>query len=95
MTRRDIAKEVSNNTTFTVSKAEDLVDAVLKAAAEGMVKDGDLIIRNFGRFRALDKSARVGRNPRNKEIFTVSARRVISFKASKNFKQYVDEGVSQ
>lgn len=88
--RRDIAHAVSRNCDLTVGFAEKAVHAVLDCAIEGIVADGVLNINRFGKWRTLDKGERPGTNPKTKERFIVSARRVVSFKASKIFKNYID-----
>ena len=46
-------------------------------------------IKNFGKFSLKLKKARVGRNPKTKEKFTISERLSISFKASSFLKSKI------
>jgi integration host factor subunit alpha len=43
-------------------------------------------IPGFGSFNVRDKAARIGRNPKTGEEAEISARRVVSFKASQGLK---------
>ena len=47
-------------------------------------------ISNFGTFEIRHKKQREGRNPKTKEIKTISARNVVLFKPSKDFKRFIN-----
>ena len=47
-------------------------------------------ISNFGTFEIRKKKEREGRNPKTKEKKYISARNVVLFKASKDFKKFVN-----
>ena len=55
------------------------------------VKKGDEVrIQGFGTFKASKRAARKGVNPRNpKQVITIPAMRVVSFKAGSDFKKAV------
>jgi len=46
---------------------------------------------NFGNFGLRDKPARPGRNPKTGEEIPISARRVVTFKASQKVKEAIDK----
>ena len=48
-------------------------------------------LTGLGGFSLIDKSARPGRNLKTGEPVEISARRVVSFQASRNLKEIVDE----
>ncbi len=48
-------------------------------------------ISSFGTFQKRRKNERVGRNPKTKEKKIISARKVITFKASKLFKDRINQ----
>ena len=48
-------------------------------------------ISNFGTFFLKRKKSRIGRNPKTKEKKVISERNVITFKASKEFKSYINK----
>ena len=53
--------------------------------------DGNSVkLTSFGTFSVKHKKERIGRNPKTKEEAIIDARRVISFKASKELKRRVD-----
>ena len=47
-------------------------------------------ISNFGTFLVRSKKKRQGRNPKTKELKTISPRNVVLFKPSKDFKEFVN-----
>ena len=53
-------------------------------------KNGKVKITNFGTFIVRKKNSRIGRNPKTKEIKTISERNVILFKPSKEFKKKIN-----
>jgi len=53
-------------------------------------KEKKIKISNFGTFTIRKKKTRIGRNPKTKEEKMISARNVILFKPSKNFKDFIN-----
>jgi integration host factor subunit alpha len=47
----------------------------------------DLLVSGFGKFSVRQKKARRGRNPQTKENLTISARKVVVFKALRVLRQ--------
>lgn len=85
MGKSDLTQEIANILEIPVSKAEKVVEVVLREIKQGII-DGDLIIRGFGRFTARNKSKRIGRNPKTGKPAEIKPRRVTTFKPSKIFK---------
>ena len=50
-------------------------------------KKGKLNIKNFGTFNILNKTERVGRNPKTNEEFIITSRNSLSYIPSKNIKE--------
>ena len=55
----------------------DLVKLIIS-----ILKEDNLILKNLGSFRIIHKKKRIGRNPKTKKEYEISARKAISFKAS-------------
>lgn len=91
MVRADLVQRIGNQLDTTEKEAEKILGAVLNGFTEGLVEDGDLIIRGFGRFVVKDKKERMGRNPKTGELAVITARKSVSFKSSKILKQLVHE----
>jgi len=86
MTRADLSRKVSKVMGITPSKADSMITTVLGEMKNGLVEDGDVILRGFGRFTVQHKNARVGRNPKTGEEAVITARKRVTFKSSKILK---------
>ena len=56
-----------------------------------LIKNKKVKIAKFGTFSVREKKQRIGRNPKTKESKIISKRNVILFKASKEFKKYINQ----
>ena len=86
----DIIKEISNITGFPANLIKEIVNDYLIMLTYKIKKDRDISIKNFGSFKIIDKKERVGRNPKTKEEFIITARKSINFTASKNLHKNVN-----
>ena len=66
---------------------EDFFDLII----DELIKNKIVKISKFGTFIIKNKKQRLGRNPKTKEIASISKRNVISFKASKELKEYINK----
>ena len=55
------------------------------------LKKNNIIIKNIGSFKLIEKNERIGRNPKTKEEIIISKRKSISFLSSKNLTNYLNE----
>ena len=65
---------------------EEFFDIILK----NLIKTKKVKISKFGTFSLKRKKSRVGLNPKTKEKALISERNVVTFKASNEFKKYVN-----
>ena len=90
MSRQDLAQRVFDDVPgLSKKQAAHFVDMVLDLMAQSLANGEVVKLSGFGQFVPRDKAERVGRNPRTMEEKTISARRVVTFKASPNFKKAV------
>lgn len=88
MTKADIVHALySELGGFSKKEAADLVDLVFETMKETLGRGEKIKISGFGNFVLRDKRERQGRNPQTGEPITISARRVLNFKASQLLKQ--------
>ena len=90
ITKKEIAESLSQNTGFPLSFSKKLVDNLLNIMCE-QLKKNNLIIKNIGSFKLIEKNERIGRNPETKEEFIICKRKSISFLSSKNLTNYLNE----
>ena len=75
---------------FSKNISENLIDDFLATITENLINEKKLKLSKFGTFSIRSKKSRIGRNPKTKEIKTISDRDVVLFKAAKEFKDLVN-----
>ena len=75
---------------FSKQISENLIEEFFSLIVLNLQKNKSVKISNFGTFLIRSKKPRVGRNPKTKEIKTISDRDVVLFKPSKEFKTLVN-----
>ncbi len=69
------------------AEAKELVDSFFEIMASELEQGREVKLAGFGNFELRDKAARPGRNPRTSEDALISARRVVTFRASRKWKE--------
>ena len=85
----DIVKNLSISTGYSFRLSNKLIDDLILILLENINKE-KLNIKNLGTFRKIFKNKRIGRNPKTKEEFIISARNVISFNPSKTISKEIN-----
>jgi len=67
---------------FSILFSKKVIDDLLNVLIIS-IKENNLNLKNLGVFKIIKKNERIGRNPKTKEDYTISARKTLSFKASK------------
>ena len=75
---------------FSKNISENLIDDFLLTVIENLKKEKKLKLSKFGTFSMRTKKSRIGRNPKTKELKTISNRDVVLFKASNEFKDLIN-----
>lgn len=76
---------------FSKKISENLLEDVFDLILTNIVEHKKVKIAKFGTFTLKKKNMRIGRNPKTNETKVISERNVILFKASKEFKEYINE----
>ena len=76
---------------FSKKISETLLEDILELILKNIIKHKKVKIAKFGTFSLRKKKERAGRNPKTKEPAIISSRNVILFKASKEFKEYINK----
>ena len=90
LTKKDLVNSVYMQMGFSKKISEILIDDFLLLIFNNIKNNEKLKFSKFGTFTIRYKKSRVGRNPKTKEEKTISARKVILFKPSKEFKEFVN-----
>ncbi len=86
VTKADIVEKVYEKIGFSKKEASELVEMVFNSL-KNTLQNGDKVkISGFGNFMVRGKNERVGRNPQTGEQIKISARRVLTFRASQVLK---------
>ena len=90
LTKKEIINSLYMQIGFSKKISEDLLEDILDIIIENLKKYKKLKISNFGTFSVKSKKSRMGRNPKTKEKKIISERNIVSFKPSKDFKDYIN-----
>ena len=76
---------------FSKNISETLLEDIFELILNNLIEHKKLKIAKFGTFELRKKKQRIGRNPKTKENKIISARNVILFKPSKEFKKFINQ----
>lgn len=93
VTKADIIENIANGTGLTKIETEAVVNGFIATVIDAVLRGEKVELRGFGSFRPQHRAPRIARNPRTKEIVEIDARYVPAFKASKDFRNAVDEAM--
>ena len=91
LTKKDIVNSIYMQIGFSKKISETLLEDIFQIILSNIINKKKVKIAKFGTFILRKKKQRVGRNPKTKEIKLISERNVILFKASKEFKNYINK----
>ena len=91
MTKRDIAKSISERAGIPRGQVLSVIQSVLDGIIETLVGQGRIELRNFGVFEVRKRKARKARNPRTGEAVAVPEHLGISFKAGLEMQERVEQ----
>ena len=82
ITKLDLTRHLSDTVGLTAKECAALVDTLFDTIRSTLATEEDVKLSGFGNFTLRDKRARPGRNPKSGEPVDISARRVVTFRAS-------------
>jgi len=91
LNRKVLANIIHQNIGFSKIISENIVNDIFYIIISGFKENEKVKITSFGTFQKIRKNERIGRNPKTKEKKIISARKVITFKASKLFKDRINQ----
>ncbi len=91
LSKKEIASYIKSDFGFSSKTIEKIVDDILYSITKILIENKKVNIKNFGAFYVTHKNKREGRNPKTKEMFTISSREVIKFKPSNLLKQKIND----
>lgn len=91
MNRKELLQAVAKKTDISVSKAEQILAAVLETITKSLSKGDSVALIGFGTFKVVKRAARNGRNPLTGKALKIPARKVARFTVGKKLKKAVDK----
>ena len=90
LTKKDLVNLIYMQLGFSKKISENLIDDFFQTIIDNLHKEKTLKLSKFGTFSIRQKKSRIGRNPKTKKKAVISERNVVLFKASKEFKKYIN-----
>lgn len=76
---------------FNRREAKEIVESFFEEIRLSLERNESVRLSGFGNFELRDKRERPGRNPKTGEVFSVSARRVVTFRPSRRLRAKVEK----
>ena len=91
LTKKDIVNSIYMQIGYSKKVSETLLEEFFNILLNSLIHKKTVKISKFGTFFLKEKKQRIGRNPKTKKEAVITARNVISFKASKELKKFINE----
>ena len=89
VTKSDIVDHLHTTLGLNKSESKELVECFFHEITQSLLNDEEVKLSGFGNFEIIKKKARPGRNPKTGEAVTVSARKVVTFRAGQKLRSKV------
>ena len=90
LTKKDLVNSIYMQIGFSKQISEILIEDFFLMLFDNIRDNKKVKLSRFGTFFLRKKNERIGRNPKTKEKKIISARNVILFKPSKEFKELIN-----
>ena len=90
VSRKALANKIYQHIGFSKIISENIVNDIFYIIISSFKENEKIKITSFGTFLKKSKNERIGLNPKTKEKKIISARNVVTFKASKFFKHKIN-----
>lgn len=90
ITKADLAETLNDEIGLNKREAKDFVEMFFEKVRLALEESDSVKLSGFGNFNVRQKNPRPGRNPKTGEEIPISARRVVTFKASQKLKGKVE-----
>tara|TARA_B100001173_G_C15491094_1_gene338897 strand:- start:133 stop:429 length:297 start_codon:yes stop_codon:yes gene_type:complete len=89
ITKADIMEHLHNELGLNKSECKILIEDFFNEIKESLKNGEEVKLSGFGNFELLNKKERPGRNPKTGEEVTISARRVVTFRAGNKLRKKI------
>ena len=91
LTKKDLVNLVYMQLGFSKEISENLINDFFLTLILNIKNEKKLKLSKFGTFLIRQKKSRIGRNPKTREAKIISDRKVVLFKPSKEFKEFINK----
>ena len=91
LTRADLAELIYSEVGISKTEASEIVDQFFEEIILDLIDGNSVKLTSFCTFSFKNKKERIGRNPKTKEEAIIDARRVVSFRESKELKRRINK----
>ena len=89
ITKADMVEYLHNEFGLNKSECKVLIEDFFGEIKEALISGEEVKLSGFGNFELLNKNERPGRNPKTGEEVTISARRVVTFRAGNKLRKKI------
>ena len=90
MVKSELIKAIQSSVCVPTETAKKVIDEAINQITIALSNGDEVTLRGLGSFRVSDKAERMGRNPKTGEDAVITARKVVSFKASTALKEAIN-----
>ena len=87
ITKAKLIDHLYRNSSFSREESSATIESLLEIIKKTLESGEDVLISRFGKFIVKEKNKRRGRNPATGNDLFLDARRIVTFKCSKNLKE--------
>lgn len=92
MTKDEFAKKIKEQLNLSSQAvALEVINKVADTIVEAVKSGDEITLPNVGKFSAVERSARKGRNPLTGETIEIPAKKAVKFKVSNSIKKAINE----
>lgn len=90
MVKSELIKAIQCSVCVSTETAKKVIDEAINQITIALSNGDEVNLRGLGSFRIRDKAERMGRNPKTGEDAIITARKVVTFKASTTLKEAIN-----
>ena len=91
ITKSELAMSLHEELGLNKRESKEFVEQFFETLKSSLEQGSSVKLSGFGNFGLRDKPARPGRNPKTGEEIPITARRVVTFKASQKLKEEIEQ----
>jgi integration host factor subunit alpha len=90
ITKADIVETISEENGYTKVRSFEVVETLLELIKSALESGEDVLVSGFGKFCVNEKKERMGRNPATGEAMMMEARKVVTFRCSRQLRDKIN-----